>query len=106
MNPDRWSDLVGRLKDDDKIISQQTEELDGRPGTVERIVVSTPMGKMRLSYTTEPKRVSEKALYSKRGGSTANIQVEYDESDIIHVFTVEKEQSGEWVEVDPAMFAK
>lgn len=104
MNQDRWSDLIGRLEDEGKIISRQTEELEGKPGTVDRVIAKTPLGDIRLSYTSEPKKVSEKALYSKRGGSTINVQASYDDSEIIHVFTVERETAGEWVVIDPSVF--
>lgn len=105
MTPDRWSDLIGKLEDEGKIESHITEDLENRPGTAERVVVKTPMGSVRLSYTTAPRKLSQKAFYSKRGGSTMNVQSEYDENDIIHTFTVEREASpGRWVEIDAGAF--
>lgn len=105
MTMDRWTDLIGKLEDDGKIESRKTEELEHKPGSVERVIAKTPMGSVRLSYTSEPRRLTEKAIYSKRGGSTMNIQSTYDEDDIIHVFTVEREnERGEWVQIDTAAF--
>ena len=106
MTADRWEDLIGRLTYDGKLESRETEELEGRPGTADRAIVATPFGRIRLSWTSEPKRLSEKAFYSKRGGSTVNVKIEYDESDIIHVFSIDRfdATSARWVHVDPANF--
>lgn len=101
MTDDRWHDLLGRLQDDGKVQSRETVELEGRPGNVERVVVESPLGRLRLSRTTEPKRLGEKAFYSKRGGSTMNVQASYDESEQIHVFTVEQASpDGTWETLD------
>ena len=104
MTQDRWEDLIARLEDDGKVESKNTEDLDGRPGTVERVITKTPLGKVRLSWTSEPRKIEEKALYSKRGSSTVSINAKYDESDIIHVFSVERfdESAQKWVAIDAA----
>ncbi len=106
MTVDRWNDLISRLEDDGKIESKITESLDPRPGTVERVIAKTPLGNVRLSWTSEPKKIEEKALYSKRGSSTVSIQAKYDETDIIHVFSVERydDVRHDWVAIDAANF--
>ena len=90
MTTERWEKLIDSLDDAGRIESRETAEFADRPGSVERVVAKTPAGRFRLSWTTEPKKVSEKALYSKRGGSTANIQIRYDATESIHLFAVER----------------
>lgn len=107
MSPDRWQQLIDHLDDQGRLESRETENLGERPGTVERVVVKTSVGRFRLSFTTEPKRLGEKALYSKRGGSTVNVQTRYDETEQVHIFTVEQysaERPG-WSRIDPASFS-
>lgn len=106
MTDERWQKLIESMEDDNRVESRLTEDLEGRPGTVERLVVKTPLGRFRLSRTTEPKRLAEKALYSKRGSSTVSIQAVYDETEQIHVFSVENfvPATLEWVRVDPEHF--
>ena len=101
MTEDRWLDLINKLEDEGKIEEKITEELGDRPGTVDSVIIKSPLGRLRLSRTSEPKKLSEKAIYSKRGGSTAAVVRSSDEHDIIHRFIVEKEDAaGEWVEID------
>ena len=90
MTDERWQDLISKLTDDGKVLSRETEQFTDRPGSVERVIAESPMGKIRLSRTSEAKRLAEKAFFSKRGGSTVSIQANYDENDIIHSFTVER----------------
>jgi hypothetical protein len=106
MTDERWQKLIETLEDDNRVESRLTEDLEGRPGTVERVVAKTPLGRFRLSRTTEPKRLAEKALYSKRGSSTVRVQATYDESEMIHVFTVESfsNAGNTWIRVDPEHF--
>ena len=106
MTDQRWQKLIESMEDDHKIESRVTENLEGRPGTIERLMIKTPVGRFRLSRTTEPKRLAEKTLYSKRGSSTASIQQIYDETEQIHVFSVENfsATAGDWVRLDPNTF--
>lgn len=106
MSPDRWQQLIDRLDDAGSIESKETVDLGERPGSVVRVIAKTSAGKFRFSWTTEPKRIGEKALYSKRGGSTVSVQTQYDDSEQIHVFTVEKfeENTEAWQVMDPKMF--
>lgn len=106
MTPERWTSLIGQLKDTGKVESVTTEDLEGHPGTVERVIVNSPVGRMRLSWTTEPKKLAEKVFYSKRGSSAAAIQTDYDETEKIHVFTVEKLNpiTANWERINPEAF--
>ncbi|KKU48966.1 hypothetical protein A3H10_03840 [Candidatus Uhrbacteria bacterium RIFCSPLOWO2_12_FULL_46_10] len=107
MTDDRWQKLIESLEDDKRLESRATEDLDGRPGTVERIIAKTPAGRVRLSRTTEPKRLAEKAFYSKRGGSTVAVQKIYDETEKIHVFSIEifSPVSNNWTRVEANQFS-
>jgi hypothetical protein len=107
MTDQRWRELIERLEDEGKIVSRVTEDLEGKLGTVERAVVTTPLGRLRLSRTSEPKRLADRAFYSKRGGSTVSVQASYDESESVHVFTVERfaGASGTWARLDPGSLA-
>ena len=106
MTDERWKNLIESLEDKKSIESRVVENIEGKPGTVERVIAKTPVGRVRLSRSTEPKRLSQKALYSKRGGSTVSVQALYDETDNIHVFMVEiySPEKNDWVRIDPQNF--
>lgn len=107
MTIDRWASLIGQLQDAGKVESKVVEDIEGHPGTVERVIVNSPIGRMRLSWTTQPKRLTEKVLFSKRGSSAAAIQTDYDQIETIHVFTVEKLNpvTANWERINPEAFA-
>lgn len=105
MTQERWEKLIGQLEDDGRVESKVTEDLVDRPGSADRVVVMTPLGRFRLSWTTEPKKLAEKAFYSKRGGSTVSVQATYDETEQIHIFSLEERApSGAWQAVDASRF--
>jgi hypothetical protein len=102
MTDDKWLDLVARLEDSGKIEERGTDEFEDHPGKVDWFIISSPLGDVRISRTSEPRKIAEKAIYSKRGGSTSAIQKSYDENDIVHRFTIEKYDDvlDDWQEID------
>lgn len=107
MTDERWQKLLDSLEESGRLESRLTENLENRPGAVERVIAQTPHGRVRLSRTTEPKRLSEKAFYSKRGGSTVSVQAQYDETEKIHVFSVDifSPASNSWTRLDPSQLS-
>jgi len=105
MTEQRWQQLIDRLDDTGGIEAREIVPLGDRPGTIERVVVKTPRGRFRLSFSTASKKLEEKALFSKRGGSTVNIQVRYDETESVHWFTLEQAAAdgSTWTAVDPVL---
>lgn len=107
MTDERWLDLLEKLQSEGKIQDRGTEQIEGRPGTVDWVDVDSALGTLRISRSSEPKKLGERAIYSKRGSSTATVTSQYDEHDIIHVFRVERydEKTDEWVEIDIKHFS-
>jgi hypothetical protein len=102
MTDERWLDLMNQLADSGKIQEKGIDEYDDRPGKIEWVIITSPLGDIRISRSSEPKKLGEKAIYSKRGGSTSAIQKSYDEHEQVHHFMVEKydEKNDDWEEID------
>ncbi|MFA7286842.1 MAG: hypothetical protein WC052_04265 [Patescibacteria group bacterium] len=104
MTDERWDELIGQLKDAGVVESEVEETLEDRPGVVIRVIAKTPAGRVCLSRTTQPRKIGEKTFFAKRSSSTAAVENVYDEKDVVHVFTVEREIDGEWSEIRASDF--
>lgn len=70
MNEDKWEEIVENISNKFKVISQETNEDDGKK--VDFIIFEGPQGKMKLEYTVKPRTLGVKTLYSKRAGTAAS----------------------------------
>lgn len=75
MQKDRWQDVVAQIKRDFPVEDSGIIEDDEQGGTVtEFIVFESPMGTIRLEFSTHPLILETKTKYHKRIGSETEIE--------------------------------
>jgi hypothetical protein len=75
MQKDRWLDVVAEIKKNFQVEDSGTINDDEQGGTVtEFIVFESPMGIIRLEFSTHPLILETKTKYHKRIGSETEIE--------------------------------
>jgi len=107
MLPEKWRDVVGRIKDSFDISDTGKIELEEEGGMViEFVEFVSPMGKTRLEFVKKPVIVDKITNYSKRIGSETGVKYVYSKDEFSHVMVAYKwdEVSSDWVEMEGNMF--
>lgn len=103
MTQERWEDIKAMVKDKFDSVIEKNETLaeDQGPGEVEVLEFDGPIGKMRLTWTTQPLVLDKKVLGSRRIGGESTVQYTYSDTEKTHKFTVYKynQQQGDWDEM-------
>lgn len=105
MTEERWEQIVGQIKDNEKLelIDERCEDLpeEAGPGSVEIIEFIGPLGKMKLERTTQPLIIDKKVLGSRRIGSDSTIEYKYSDTEKVHRFTAYRMDPDDeiWVEM-------
>ncbi|MDD2806988.1 MAG: hypothetical protein PHW95_00505 [Patescibacteria group bacterium] len=103
MTDERWTNILGHIKDNFEVISETTEVIPEEVGTgsIEIIEFNGPAGKIKLERTTQPLVIDKKTLGSKRIGSQATVEYIYSDTEKVHKFTAYKfdEATADWVEL-------
>lgn len=105
MNDEKWKGIIGQLKDNGaiEILEEFTAELpeeDG-PGTLEVVIFTGPLGKMKFERLTRPIVLDKKVTQSRRIGSEAKIEYKYSDEEFSHKFKAYKEAGpDEWLEIE------
>ena len=82
MQPDRWEDVKGIIKDQFEVIDESEGEIEDIPRSrVERMEFEGPLGKMKVEFETKPIVLDKKTTYSKRMGDTAAVEYIYSEDE-------------------------
>jgi hypothetical protein len=103
MTDERWQETIEKLSEQFSIVEQKTEATNDGHGSVERIVFTSPLGKLRLSRTIHDRVVGERAVGSNRIGGDVSISKVYSSEDQVDFLTVEREnEAGDWTELDPS----
>ena len=76
MQPDRWLELKGELKQKFELEDEYSEELDH--GSQEVVEFVSPMGRVKLCFVQKPKVLDKKTTYSNRIGSGVSVEYVYD----------------------------
>jgi len=104
MTDERWQEIIGRIKDNFKIINQEIKDLDQDtdPGSVEIVEFIGPLGKMKLERTTRPLIIDKKTIGSRRIGSESTVKYIYSTTEKVHKFTAYRFDEGisGWVEME------
>lgn len=90
MTDERWENILAHIKDNFELTDQHTEDLseeEGR-GTVEIAEFTGPLGKMKLTRTTQPLVLGKKIFGSKRIGSQTTVEYLYSDTETTHRFRV------------------
>ncbi len=100
MTQEKWQQLIGRIKDDFKVIKHEQKDGAYEGESFEEIVFQGPVGEMKLVRTVKPRVLGEKTRYSNRIGSSTGIEKIYSDTETVDVVKLWRDQNGEWVEVD------
>jgi hypothetical protein len=103
MNPEKWTEIKGQIKDDFGVLEEKKEALDNdQPGEKEVILFNGPLGRMKLEFITRPVILDKRALASKRIGSERKVQYIYSDSEFSHVLKAYKwdENQSEWLAME------
>lgn len=103
MTDEKWTSILGHIKDNFELLSETTEDLPEEigPGSVEVVEFNGPAGRIKLERTTQPLVIDKKTLGSKRIGSQATVEYIYSDTEKVHKFTVYKfdEATNDWIEL-------
>ncbi len=104
MTEEKWQEVIAKIKDNFKLISHQTQELDESfgLGSVEYIEFIGPLGKMKLERITKPLVIDKKTIGSKRIGSNSTVEYIFSDTEKVHKFKAYRfnEKSQEWEEME------
>lgn len=102
MTRERWGELIDRLRERFPDVQQTRHDLDPGPGTVDRVIVRTPAGCLRLELTERPRLLAERGMGSRRIGSAVVVERRYDPSETVLLFKVYRQgPDGSWTALDP-----
>jgi hypothetical protein len=114
MDIDRWIQLKESLKGRFEIEEEGTEDLmmntsDGpmKHGTVEFLVMQTPVGRVKLACEIKPLVLDKKYVSSHRAGQNARTEYEFSESEKTYKLKAYKwnDIDESWDEIDAEHFA-
>ncbi|MEI7498687.1 MAG: hypothetical protein WCK11_05430 [Candidatus Falkowbacteria bacterium] len=109
MNIERWSEIVGQIKDNFTIDEEKEFDLDEEdgPGVCRYVVFKGPLGLMKLELIERPVILDKKAAFSNRIGSTTQVNYIYSDSEKTHKLYAFKwdEVAGDWQEIEAKNFA-
>jgi len=105
MTEEKWHEIVGQIKDEFKVLENQTKELGYIPGNIEYIIFNGPVGKMKLEFMTKPLVLDKKGLGSRRIGSQTKVEYIYSDTEKVHTFKAYKwdEAANEWLEMEAGL---
>ena len=107
MNLEKWTNVIGQIKDNFEVLDEGQEHLDEEGGTdIEFIIFKGPLGKMRLEFVSKPVILDKKTNYSKRIGSETAVKYVYSEDEKSSHLTAYKwdDNQNDWIEVEGKMF--
>ncbi len=107
MTPEKWQNIISKVKDDFKIEESSKYHLDEEGGTdIEFIVFQGPLGKMKLEFISKPVVLDKKTTYSNRIGSLTKVDYIYSQNEKNHKLRIYKwdDLQNEWLEIDNKNF--
>jgi len=108
MNPERWQNIIGNIKDNFAVLDEGHERIEDEGGIdIEYIVFKGPLGKMRLEYITKPLVIDKKTTYSRRIGSDTKVDYLYSNTEKSNKLLTYKwnEDDEHWAEVEAGNFS-
>lgn len=116
MSPEKWQDIKGMVKDKFSILEEKTQPLElkiglaktQKIGEIESIVFISPLGKIKLEYSTKPVILDKIEHYSKRMGASSNTEYILSDSEFVHRFEayIWKNDLDDWQKFDFDDFGK
>jgi hypothetical protein len=97
MTKEKWGEILDKVSESFTVEDQGKEALtDVLNGSVEFIVFTSPMGKIRLELETTPRVESTKAAGGSKYGAGSFVEKVYSDTDTVNTFSAWKEVDGEW----------
>ncbi len=100
MTDEKWTDLVGRIKDTFPVEEEYNEPLGGIPGTREGVIFTGADGRMKLERITKPIVLGTHAIASKRIGSSAKVEYDYSDTEKSQTVSLYHWKDGGWEAMD------
>lgn len=104
MTRDRWLDTVATISEKFTILDRGQAPLEDSPGTMEFIEFTSPVGQVRLEYTTHPRVVGKKAFGGRRVGTATAVSYQYDPHEEVHELVAYRKVGEDWQEIDASSF--
>lgn len=114
MDQDKWEALKEELNRKFKIEDEHSEDLimetgDGPvvTGKIEVLIMTTPVGKIKMARETKPVVLDKKVIYSHRAGQAARTEYTFSDTEFSHKLRVYtwSDDLDDWFEVDASKFA-
>ena len=98
MNDEKWGEILDRVKEKFQVVDEGKATLDQIPNaTVEFIVFDSPMGRLRLEWTTKPRVIDKKTFGGSKYGAGTGVEYIYSETEQVKTLQAFQEVRGEWV---------
>ena len=105
MNKERWSQTLDKIMSQFEVHDHTKEASPDEISKVETIIFSSPLGKIKLIYTSRPVIVEKKIIGAyRRGKSKAQVENVYSETETTGQLEAWREQNGEWEQIDAKSF--
>ena len=109
MQPEKWENTKGNIKDNFKVEDEGKEHVDEEGGiNIEYIVFDGPLGKIRLEHIERPIVIDKKTTFSRRIGSETAVDYVYSDTEKSYKLIAYKwdEAQTDWVEMEANLFDK
>lgn len=106
MNPDKWEQIKGMVKDNFGIKNELREELEEGGGVKESVEFEGPMGLVRLDYIEKPRLLDKKTHYSRRIGGEVKVDYVYSDTEKVYEMNAYlwNDDQGDWTKIDAGKF--
>lgn len=104
MTTERWLDIVATVTEKFPDAQRKKEPLPDGPGSVDALEFTSPVGRVRLEFTTHPRVIGKKAFGGRRVGTATSVSYQYDPNEDVHEMIAYRQEQGEWREIDASAF--
>lgn len=107
MLPEKWQEIIGRIKDSFKVEANGAERIeDDGGGDIEYIIFNGPLGRMKLEFISRPIILDKKTKYSRRLGAQTVVEYIYSPDEKSHKLKAYKwdEALNDWLEMEAKKF--
>lgn len=105
MTDERWTELVGRIKDTFRVEQESTERVAEGRGTKRVVVFSSDQGTIKLEYWRHPAIIGTHGIQSRRIGSSAKIAYSYSPTEEVGYLKAYRLVGQDWKEIDAEAFS-
>ena len=103
MTDEKWQEIIFKIEENFGIEEKGGEEAEKEGGeTIEFVVFSGPLGKMKLERVSRPIVIDKKTTYSRRIGGDVKVDYVYSPTEKSHKIKAYKwdENQNDWLEIE------